>query len=213
MTTPVGCCYPARGCWREPLDTSPLPVEGPRAKHDVIVSAVKASARGEVGVVTSAGQAIRLQVLDLPTLPPTATAPSLAGGAPISEFVDLDRGREGLRAGISYPPVRVWHSVPPSELSKESGLTNPQTRTVGTSSRSRTETRWLASAPCRPGRRSWSLSPPRMLSYFISPSDHGSTSGSRSRGGGRSATEWRIDRSVLRSRRCGRRVHGSHGGR
>ena len=50
-------------------DTSPLPEEGPRGKHDVVVSAVKASARGEVAVVTSSGQAIRLQVLDLPTLP------------------------------------------------------------------------------------------------------------------------------------------------
>ena len=78
------------------LDTSPLAAEGSRVKHDVIVSAVKASARSEVAVVTSAGQSVRLQMLDLPTLPATAAAPSLAGGAPLSEFIDLDRGESAL---------------------------------------------------------------------------------------------------------------------
>jgi DNA gyrase subunit A len=33
---------------------------------------------------------LRLDVLDLPALPPTATAPSLSGGAPVAEFLALD---------------------------------------------------------------------------------------------------------------------------
>jgi DNA gyrase subunit A len=40
--------------------------------------------------VTSAGRMLRLDVLDLPALPPTATAPSLSGGAPVAEFLALD---------------------------------------------------------------------------------------------------------------------------
>ncbi|HEX6197389.1 MAG TPA: DNA gyrase subunit A [Jiangellaceae bacterium] len=69
----------------------PLESGGKRAKHDVIVSSVAATARGNVGVVTSAGRLIRLPVLDLPALPPTAGAPNLSGGAPIREFIELER--------------------------------------------------------------------------------------------------------------------------
>jgi DNA gyrase subunit A len=61
-----------------------------RVKHDVIVSAVPATARGEVGVVTSAGRLLRLNVVDLPQLPESLTAPNLAGGAPLAEFVSLE---------------------------------------------------------------------------------------------------------------------------
>ncbi len=64
----------------------------PRSAHDVIVSAVPSTARGSVGVVTSHGRLIRLGVLELPALPPTAHAPGLSGGAPVSEFVSTDRG-------------------------------------------------------------------------------------------------------------------------
>ncbi|MFQ6142301.1 DNA topoisomerase (ATP-hydrolyzing) subunit A [Streptomyces seoulensis] len=72
----------------------PLPrdADGRRVKHDVIVSAVEATARGEVGVVTSAGRLLRVNVVDLPQLPETAAAPNLSGGAPIAEFVSLGDG-------------------------------------------------------------------------------------------------------------------------
>ncbi|MBB4895792.1 DNA gyrase subunit A [Streptomyces olivoverticillatus] len=66
--------------------------EAKRVKHDVIVSAVPATALGEVGAVTSAGRLLRLRVIDLPQLPETAAAPSLAGGAPIAEFLSLEEG-------------------------------------------------------------------------------------------------------------------------
>ncbi|MFE7974226.1 DNA topoisomerase (ATP-hydrolyzing) subunit A [Streptomyces shenzhenensis] len=61
-----------------------------RAKHDVIVSAVPATARGEVGVVTSAGRLLRVNVVDLPQLPEAVAPPTLAGGAPVAEFVTLE---------------------------------------------------------------------------------------------------------------------------
>ncbi|WP_309052624.1 DNA topoisomerase IV subunit A [Streptomyces sp.] len=70
----------------------PPTVEGKRAKHDVIVSAVAATQRGDIGVVTSTGRLLRLAVIDLPQLPDTAAAPNLAGGAPLAEFVSLEPG-------------------------------------------------------------------------------------------------------------------------
>ncbi|MCZ9337417.1 DNA topoisomerase IV, partial [Streptomyces sp. TRM76130] len=48
---------------------------GKRVKHDLIVSAVPATARGEVGVVTSAGRLLRINVVDLPQLPEDMSTP------------------------------------------------------------------------------------------------------------------------------------------
>ncbi len=56
----------------------------------MVLSVVPATARGQVGVLTTAGRLVRLDVLDLPTLPPTANAPHLQGGAPLGTFLDLD---------------------------------------------------------------------------------------------------------------------------
>ncbi|MFZ0322952.1 MAG: DNA gyrase C-terminal beta-propeller domain-containing protein, partial [Actinomycetes bacterium] len=77
-------------------DDSALPRAGERAKHDVVVSTVKATARADVGVVTSHGRVVRLSVLDLPALPNTASAPNLAGGAPVAEFLDLGGAERAL---------------------------------------------------------------------------------------------------------------------
>ncbi|WP_295692892.1 DNA topoisomerase IV subunit A [Lapillicoccus sp.] len=74
----------------------PISTEGGRSKHDVIVGAVRTTARGEVGLVTSAGRMIRLSAVELPTLPPTAGPPALSGGAPLAAYVDLPRGEEPL---------------------------------------------------------------------------------------------------------------------
>jgi DNA gyrase subunit A len=61
---------------------------------------VQATARGSVAVVTSLGRMIRLGVLEIPALPPSAHSPGLSGGAPISEFVVLEPGERvvGLAA-------------------------------------------------------------------------------------------------------------------
>ena len=67
-----------------------------RAKHDAIVSAIKSTARGQYGLVTSAGRLIRLESLDLPAVPTTASAPNLQGGAPIAEFISLEPGEKAL---------------------------------------------------------------------------------------------------------------------
>jgi DNA gyrase subunit A len=71
-------------------DVEPPGEGGSRAGHDVIVSAVPTTARGQVGVLTSLGRLVRLDVLDLPTLPSTANVPHLQGGAPVSAFLQLE---------------------------------------------------------------------------------------------------------------------------
>ncbi|WP_329320813.1 MULTISPECIES: DNA gyrase/topoisomerase IV subunit A [unclassified Streptomyces] len=104
--------------------------ETKRTKHDLIVSAVQATARGEIGVVISSGRLLRLNVIDLPQLPETASAPNLSGGAPISEFLPslepdetvvclttLDESSPGLALGTEQGVVK--RVVPDYPLNKE----------------------------------------------------------------------------------------------
>ena len=77
-------------------DATPPGDGGARAKHDVVVAAVRTTARGQVGVVTSLGRVLKLEVLDLPTLPGTANHPHLQGGAPVSEFLPLENAERVL---------------------------------------------------------------------------------------------------------------------
>ncbi|MGW7100827.1 DNA gyrase/topoisomerase IV subunit A [Streptomyces sp. NPDC054838] len=106
----------ARTVTAEPL---PLGEGGHRAKHDLIVSQVTATARAEVGAVTSSGRLLRLSVIDLPQLPDTHTAPNLAGGAPVTEFLSglepdeqvvcllsLDESSQGLALGTEQGVVK-----------------------------------------------------------------------------------------------------------
>jgi DNA gyrase subunit A len=65
---------------------------GRRAAHDAIVGAVPATARGEIGAITSRGRLVRLSVVEIPGLPPTDGPPSLSGGVPVQEMVMLATG-------------------------------------------------------------------------------------------------------------------------
>lgn len=67
-----------------------------RTNHDVLVSKIIASARGDYGLLTTAGRLIRCSALDLPTVPATANAPNLQGGAHLSELTDLAPGERVL---------------------------------------------------------------------------------------------------------------------
>ncbi|MDO5498705.1 MAG: DNA topoisomerase IV subunit A, partial [Propionibacteriaceae bacterium] len=79
------------------IDTeSPLPDRGPRAKHDVLRSVIRGTARGDFGVITSAGRLIRVNALDLPTVPLTANAPNLSGGSRLGDLITLERGEQVL---------------------------------------------------------------------------------------------------------------------
>jgi DNA gyrase subunit A len=74
---------------------------GPRAAHDAITAAVPATVRGATAVVTSLGRLIRISVLEIPALPPSAHSPGLAGGAPVTEFVALTPGETVV--GLAAP--------------------------------------------------------------------------------------------------------------
>ncbi|PWN00982.1 DNA topoisomerase IV [Nocardioides silvaticus] len=69
---------------------------GDRANHDVIVSAVRTTARGEIGLLTSGGRLVKVGVLDLPAIPPSANEPNLQGGLPLSALIDLPAGERPL---------------------------------------------------------------------------------------------------------------------
>ncbi|MEU7696801.1 DNA topoisomerase IV subunit A [Streptomyces sp. NPDC039028] len=96
----------------------PVDPDAARAKHDVVLSSVAATQRGDVGAVTSSGRLLRIAVIDLPQLPNTASAPNLAGGAPLSEFLSLeadetvvclttlDEGSPGLALGTLQGVVK-----------------------------------------------------------------------------------------------------------
>lgn len=70
----------------------PLAESGPRSKHDVYRSVVKTTARGEIGAVTSQGRMLRVQVVDMPALPPMSGLPNLAGGVSAKDFITLLKG-------------------------------------------------------------------------------------------------------------------------
>ena len=61
-----------------------------RSIHDVITSVSPATTRGYVGALTTTGRVVSIDVVDLPSIPPVAHVPSLAAGAPLGAFVDLE---------------------------------------------------------------------------------------------------------------------------
>ncbi len=69
---------------------------GARSKHDVVVSAVRTTARGTVGLLTNRGRVVKLSALEFPTLPASANDPHLSGSNPVSEFVSLEPGERVL---------------------------------------------------------------------------------------------------------------------
>ncbi|HHU40039.1 MAG TPA: DNA topoisomerase IV subunit A [Propionibacterium sp.] len=76
--------------------TEPMPATGRRAQHDVIVSAIRTTARGEYGVLTSHGRVVRAQAIELPSVAITADAPNLQGGSLASELLELEKGERVL---------------------------------------------------------------------------------------------------------------------
>lgn len=119
--TPCRVLLSSTGLLARTANADPLPEEegGARAKHDLVFSQVAATARADIGAVTSYGRLLRLSVIDLPQLPDTHAAPNLAGGAPVSEFLSgleadekvvcltsLDESGQGLALGTEQGVVK-----------------------------------------------------------------------------------------------------------
>ncbi len=78
---------------RTPIHEGEQQAGGRRHRHDVIVATARTTTRGHVGVLTSAGRFVRVDVLNIPEIPAVTTgAISLRGGASATEFVTLERG-------------------------------------------------------------------------------------------------------------------------
>jgi DNA gyrase subunit A len=95
-----------------PVASDELPSgEGARANHDVIVSAVRTTARGEIGALTSRRPRGAPRRARPPALPGSANHPNLQGGLPF----DLVR-RSSRRAGAGLcrcvPTGPAWRSAP-----------------------------------------------------------------------------------------------------
>ncbi len=87
----------------------PLPVGGRRAQHDVIVSAIRTTARGEYGVLTSLGRVVRMHAIELPSIAITADAPNLQGGSRASELVaPLERDERPLALTTLSDATHGW---------------------------------------------------------------------------------------------------------
>jgi DNA gyrase subunit A len=99
LEVPDDPCYAlmsASGLLARTASAEPVGSGGARTNHDVVVSAVATTARGEIGVLTSAGRLLRLGVLDLPAIPPSANDPNLQGGLPLSEMLQLGSDERAL---------------------------------------------------------------------------------------------------------------------
>ncbi len=124
---PCWALLSATGLLARTSDDSPLGDVDRRVKHDTIVSAVRTTARGEIGVVMSDGRIQRISVLELPALPPTAQSPNLQGGMPLREIpglegtvlalTRLDDSGAGLALGTRAGVVK---RVKPEQLSRDS---------------------------------------------------------------------------------------------
>ncbi len=113
--TPCWVLLSATGLLARTASGEPVVRDGARHRHDALTGAVTTTARADVGVVTSRGRMLRLSVLDLPGLPPTDGAPSLSGGVPVGELLQLDRGERAVALASLDP------AAPPLALGTAQG--------------------------------------------------------------------------------------------
>jgi DNA gyrase subunit A len=79
---------------------------GNRAKNDTVVSQVPATARGEVGLITSAGKMHQISVMEIPVLQ-GGSSTTLKGGSAVKDFAILDKGEIPLGLVPLNKPVTI----------------------------------------------------------------------------------------------------------
>ena len=73
-----------------------IPVGGARTQHDVIVSAIKVTARAEFGVITNLGRLIKARAIEWPTVVQTFDSPNLKGGSRATELYAFEKGERPI---------------------------------------------------------------------------------------------------------------------
>ena len=68
------------------------PVKANRGSHSALQTALTTSTRSDFGVITNTGRLVRMPVVDLPSMPATASAPNLDGGTDAAAFAHLPDG-------------------------------------------------------------------------------------------------------------------------
>ncbi len=69
---------------------------GPRAPHDAVTSHGLTTPRGQIGLVTSHGRVVSVDVLTIPAVPDAAGLPALAGGSRAHELAGLEKDEKAL---------------------------------------------------------------------------------------------------------------------
>ena len=191
-------------------DGAAVPVAGPRGAHDVISSVAPATARGSIGVVTSAGRLIRLSVLELPALPPAAHAPGLAGGAPLAEFIALAAGETVVGLASLAPDGPALTLGTAQGVVKRVTSDYPQARdefeVIALKDGDKVVGRGRGGRHRRPGVRDERRAVAALRRRL------GPAAGPRGRGDGGDPAVRTCPRRVVRLRRCPRRRRGRRGG-
>lgn len=113
---------------RTDVDTE-LPTSGARTQHDVLRGAIRTTARGEYGIITNMGRLVKGSVVDLPTMPVTATPAHVQGGTLINDLLDFEPKEHPIAVttlGAAGPQLAlgtrngVVKRVNPEVLSKDS---------------------------------------------------------------------------------------------
>ena len=143
---------------------------GRRAKHDTIVAAARTTARGQVGLVTSGGRVHRLNVVEIPSIPPTSLAPRTCRAASRCASFAAPRRQRAVLTPDDVRRRRPRHRARHRAGRGQAGQARPpdQPRRAGSSSRWPTATR--SSAPLvSPATSSWCSSRPTPSSCASTP--------------------------------------------
>ena len=105
----------AAACWPAPATPSRRATAAAAPSTTWSSPRCATTARGQVGALTTPGRLVRLDVLDLPTLPATANAPAPAGRR-AGQRVPLPRaGRAGARADLAGRRLRPGSRSAPAQ--------------------------------------------------------------------------------------------------
>ena len=146
---------------------------GGRANHDVVVSAVRTTARGEVGVLTSRGRVRPARRARPARAAGVRQRPEPPGRAAAQRGPLARDRRAGAGADLAAEPTAPASRSAPARASSSGSTPRCSARTSGRSSGSRTATRSSARSSWPPARRRCASSPPTPSCCTSAPTPSG----------------------------------------